>query len=99
MRPAGRVLVLGWLLAALVVLALDGRLGAYLAWTAPGSLAVLVLGAVVRQQRAVSAFNRPVVPERYRAADDLAVPLVDVVDVAEREAMTGWLRLGGARKW
>jgi hypothetical protein len=86
MRTAGRVLVLGWLLAALVVLALDGRLPAFLAWAAPGSLAVLVVGAVVRQQLAPSRYNRPGLPDSYRAADDLSRPLVEVVALAEREA-------------
>jgi hypothetical protein len=85
---AGRVLVVGWLLAALLVLALDGRLPAFLAWTLPGSLAVLAVGAVVRQQRAPSRYCRPSLPDRYRVADDLARPLAEVVAVAERDAST-----------
>jgi hypothetical protein len=83
---AGRCLMLGWLLVALVVLAMDGRLPAFLAWATPGSALVLVLDALVRQQLAPSRFCRPSLPERYRLADDLAVPLCMVVAVAEREA-------------
>jgi hypothetical protein len=89
MRTVGRALVVGWLLAALLVLAEDGRLPAFLAWTLPGTLAVLVVGAVVRQQLAPSRYCRPSVPERYRVADDLARPLVDVVAVAERDTAAG----------
>jgi len=88
-RWIGRALLLGWLLAALVVLALDGRLPTYLAWTAPGSLAALALGAAVRHQLAPSRYCRPSLPERYRVADDLRVPLAVVVAVAEREASGG----------
>jgi hypothetical protein len=40
-RTAGRWLVLGWLLAALVVLGMDGRLPAFLGWATLGSLLVL----------------------------------------------------------
>jgi hypothetical protein len=89
MRTAARLLVVGWLLAAFVVLALDGRLPAFLGWAVPGSLLVLVLEEVVRQQLAPSRYNRPPLPERYRVADDLRRPLVDVVAVAEREAAAG----------
>jgi hypothetical protein len=89
MRTAGRVLVVGWLLAALVVLALDGRLPAFLGWAVPGSLLLLVADALVRQQLAPSRYNRPPLPHRYRVADDLRRPMVDVVAVAEREAAAG----------
>jgi hypothetical protein len=82
MRTAGRVLVLGWLLAALLVLGLDGRLPEFLAWATPGSAAVLAVDALVRWHRR----PRPTLPDRYRVADDLRRPLVDVVAVAEREA-------------
>jgi hypothetical protein len=99
MRAAGRVLVLGWLLAALVVLALDGRLPAFLGWTVPGSAAVLLLAAVVRQQRAPSPLDRPSVPERYRLADDLSRSLAVVVAVAEAEAGRPTLSCRGLRKW
>jgi hypothetical protein len=88
-RTAGRLLVAGWLVAALVVLAMDGRLPAFLGWTMPGSLAVLVIGAVVRQQLAPSRYNRPPLPERYRVADDVRVPLAVVVAVAEQDAAAG----------
>jgi glyoxylase-like metal-dependent hydrolase (beta-lactamase superfamily II) len=89
MRTAGRVLVLGWLLAALVVLALDGRLPGFLAWAIPGSTALLVGDALVRWHRRPSAYCRPPLPDRYRVADDLRRPLADVVAAAEAEASTG----------
>jgi hypothetical protein len=85
-RTAGRWLVLGWLLAALVVLGMDGRLPAFLGWATLGSLLVLAADALVRQQLAPSHYCRPPLPERYRVADDLAEPLAVVVAVAEREA-------------
>jgi hypothetical protein len=88
MRTVGRVLVVGWLLAALVVLGMDGRLPAFLAWGTLGSLLVLGVDALVRQQRAPSRYCRPPLPERYRVADDLAEPLAVVVAVAERDAST-----------
>jgi hypothetical protein len=89
MRTAGRCLVLGWLAAALLLLALDGRLPAFLGWAMPGSAAVLVGDALVRWQRRPSAYCRPPLPDRYRVADDLRRPLVDVVAAAEREASAG----------
>jgi hypothetical protein len=88
MRP-WRLLVAGWLAAALVLLAIDGRLGVFLAWAAPGSLLTAVAGALVRQQRRPSLLDRPPLPARYRAADDLSRPLAEVVAVAEAEATTG----------
>jgi hypothetical protein len=99
MKTAGSWLVLGWLAAALVVLALGGRLPAFLAYSVPGSAFVLVLAAVVRQQRAVPRYNRPPLPERYQAADDLDRPLVEVVAAAEAEADRPTLRASGLRKW
>ncbi len=78
----------GWLVAALVVLSMDGRLPAFLAWAVPGSLLALGLGALVRQQLAPSRYNRPSLPERYRLADDLRQPIAAVVAVAEQEATT-----------
>jgi hypothetical protein len=82
-------LLAGWLLAALLVLGIDGRLPAFLAWVLPGSLLVLGVDALVRQQRAPSPYDRPILPERYRVADDRRRPLADVVAVAEAEA---WAR-------
>jgi hypothetical protein len=87
MRTAIGLLV-GWLLAALLVLGMDGRLPAFLAGAVPGSLLVLGVGSLVHQQLAPSRYNRPSVPERYRVADDLRRPLADVVAVAEQEAIT-----------
>jgi hypothetical protein len=54
----------------------------------PGSLLVLGVGSLVRQQLAPSHYNRPSLPGRYRVADDLRRPLADVVAAAEQEATT-----------
>jgi hypothetical protein len=58
MRTAIGLLV-GWLLAALLVLGMDGRLPVFLAWAVPSSLLVLGIGSLVRQQLAPSRYNRP----------------------------------------
>jgi hypothetical protein len=79
-------LLAGWLLAALLLLAHEGRLPEYLVSAGSGSLLVLGLGALVRQQLAPSRYNRPGLPERYRVADDLRQPLAAVVAAAEAEA-------------
>jgi hypothetical protein len=81
-------LLIGWLLAALLVLGIDGRLPAFLAWVVPGSLLALGVDALVRQQRAPSPYTQQSLPERYRVADDFRRPLADVVAVAEQEAIT-----------
>lgn len=86
MRTAGGWLLVGWLLAALVLLGIDGRLPEFLAGAGSGSLLVLGLGALVRQQLAPPRFNRPPLPERCRVADDLRQPIAAVVAVAEQEA-------------
>jgi predicted lysophospholipase L1 biosynthesis ABC-type transport system permease subunit len=88
MRAAIGLLV-GWLLAALLVLGMDGRLPAFLAGAVPVSLLVLGVGSLVRQQLAPSRYNLPSVPARYRVADDLRQPLAEVVAVAEQEASAG----------
>jgi hypothetical protein len=85
-RAVGRLVVAGWLLAALVLLGADGRLLVFCAWAVPGSLLVVVVGALVRQQLAPSILDRPRLPERYRVADDLHQPLAAVVAAAERDA-------------
>jgi hypothetical protein len=59
MKTAGRFVVVGWLLLALVLLGMDGQLPVFLAWTAPATLLVLAVGALVRQQRAPSMLDRP----------------------------------------
>jgi hypothetical protein len=82
-------LLAGWLLAALLLLAHDGRLPEYLAGAASGSLLVLGVGSLVRQQLAPSRYNRPSLPEHYRVADDLREPIAVVVAAAEAEASTG----------
>ncbi len=86
MSTIARVLVVAWLVAALGVLDMDGRLHTFLAVVGPSSLVVLGLSAAVRHQLAPSRYNRPSLPERYRVADDLDVPIAVVVAVAEREA-------------
>ena len=84
-RPAMFVVV-AWLLAAVVLLAAQGVLLAYVEVTGVATLVWLGLRALVRQQRAPSMLERPPLPERYRVADDLRRPLDDVVAVAEQEA-------------
>jgi hypothetical protein len=88
MRTAGPWLLVGWLVAALLVLGMDGRLPAFLTGAVPGSLLVLGVGSVVHQQLTPSRFNRPTIPERYRVADDLRRPLTEVVAAAEQEVIT-----------
>jgi hypothetical protein len=88
-RTAGRWLLVGWLVAALVLLAVEGRLAVFLAWAGPGTLVALGVGALIRQQLAPSLLDRPALPERHRAADDLAQPLAVVIAVAEQEASAG----------
>jgi hypothetical protein len=65
---------------------MEGRLPEFLVGAASGSLLVLGLWSLVRQQLAPSRYNRPALPERYRVADDLRQPLTAVVAVAEAEA-------------
>jgi hypothetical protein len=88
MRTAGRWLLVGWLVAALGLLGMDGRLPEFLVGAASGSLLVLGLWSLVRQQRAPSILDQPPLPERYRVADDLRQPIADVVAAAEQEAIT-----------
>ena len=89
MRTVSRWLPAGWLLVALVLLTVNGRLLALLAWAMPASLLALAVGALVRWQRRPSMLDRPTDPERYRVADDLRQPLIAVVAVAEHEATMG----------
>jgi hypothetical protein len=88
MRTAGRWLLVGWLVAALVLLGIDGWLPEFLAGAVSASLLVLGLWSLVRQQLAPSRYNRPPLPERYRVADDLRQPIAAVVAAAEQEAIT-----------
>ena len=88
-------LLAGWLLAAVLLLAHDGRLPEYVAAAASGSLVVLGVAALIRWHRRPSAYCRQALPPlspRYRVADDLARPLAEVVAVAEQEA-------AGQRSW
>jgi threonine/homoserine/homoserine lactone efflux protein len=78
--------VVAWLLVAVVLLAAQGILLAYVGITGAATLVWLGLRALVRQQRAPSMLDRPPLPERYRVADDLRRPLEDVVTMAEQEA-------------
>lgn len=82
-------LLAGWLLAALLLLAHDGRLPEYLAGAVSGSLLLLGVGSLMHQQLAPSRYNQPTLPERYRVADDLRQPIAAVVAVAEQDAITG----------
>jgi threonine/homoserine/homoserine lactone efflux protein len=84
-RPAMFVVV-AWLFAAVVLLASQGMLLAYVGVTGVATLVWLGLRALVRQQRAPSMLERAPLPERYRVADDLGRPLDEVVAVAEQEA-------------
>jgi len=88
MRTTGRFLLVGWLVAALRLLGMEGRLPEFLAGAVCGSLLLLGLSSLVRQQLAPSTLDRPVLPERYRVADDLRQPIAAVVAAAEQEAMT-----------
>jgi hypothetical protein len=88
MRTTGRFLLVGWLVAALGLLGMEGRLPEFLAGAVCGSLLLLGLSSLVRQQLAPSTLDRPVLPERYRVADDLQQPIAAVVAAAEQEAMT-----------
>jgi hypothetical protein len=90
-RAAGRCLVAGWLLSALLLLGIEGRLVLSLILSAPVTLLVIGIAALVRQQRAPSLHfsSRPKLPDRYRVADDLRQPLESVIAVAEQEAVRG----------
>jgi hypothetical protein len=91
MSTASGVLLIGWLVAALAVLAMDRRLPAFLAVAVPATLLLLGVGGLVHQQRALSRYNQPLLPERYRVADDLRQPIGAVVAAAEQDATTpGW---------
>jgi hypothetical protein len=86
MGTIGRWLLGSWLVAALVMLSVDGRLPVFLAWATPSTLLVLGVGALIRQQRAPSFLDQPSLPNRYRVADDPSQPIAAVIAVAEREA-------------
>jgi hypothetical protein len=86
MGTTGRWLLGSWLVAALVMLGVDGRLPDFLAWATPSTLLVLGVGALVRQQRAPCFLDQPPLPYRYRVADDPSQPIAAVIAAAEREA-------------
>jgi hypothetical protein len=82
-------LLAGWLLAAMLLLAHDGRLGQYLAGAASGSVLALGIVALVRWHRRPSLYCKPSTPPQpacYRVANDLDRPLAEVVAVAEQDA-------------
>jgi hypothetical protein len=83
---AALFLVVAWLLAAVAMLAARGALVPFLVAVVPTSAVVLVLRALVRQQRAPSPLDQPWLPHRYRVADDLGQPIAAVVEAAEAEA-------------
>ena len=86
---AALLVVVAWLLAAVVLLAAQGMLIPWLLAGAASAAALLVLRALVRQQRAPSICDQPIrppLPDRYRVADDLGQPITTVVAVAEAEA-------------
>jgi hypothetical protein len=58
-KTAACWLLVGWLVAALVLLGIDGRLPEFLVGATSGSLLLLGCGALVRQQLAPSRYNRP----------------------------------------
>jgi hypothetical protein len=64
-------------------LALNGRLAIFLAWVIPGSLLMLSVGALIRQQVTPAMLDEPPLPHRYRVADDLHQPLAAVIAAAE----------------
>jgi hypothetical protein len=86
MRITGRWLLVSWLVPALGMLGLEGRLATFLAWATPSTLLALGIGALARQQRAPSFLDRPPLPYRYRVADDLGQPIAAVIVAAEHEA-------------
>jgi hypothetical protein len=86
MGTTDRWLLLSWLVPALVMLSVDGRLPVFLAWATPSTVLVLGVGALVRQQRAPSFLDQPPLPYRYRVADDPSQPITAVIAAAEHEA-------------
>jgi hypothetical protein len=91
----GPLVVVASLLAAVALLVVHGMVVPWLLAAGAGTVALLALRALVRQQRAPSMLERPPLPERYRVADDVARPVAEVVAAAEREATAGeWTAAG-----
>jgi hypothetical protein len=67
---------------------MEGWLPEFLAGAVCGSLLLLGLSSLVRQQLAPSPYNRPSTSKRYRVADDPCRPIAAVVAAAEQEAIT-----------
>jgi hypothetical protein len=92
----GLVLVPVWLFVALILLMLDGRIGMFLILAMPSSVVLLIVVALIRDQRKASLLET----SRYRVADDLRRPLVEVVSEAEASAHLPTYRLGGGiKRW
>jgi hypothetical protein len=99
MGTTGRWLLGSWLVAALVMLSVDGRLPVFLAWTTPSTLLGLGVGALIRQQRAPCFLDQLPLPNRYRVADDLSQPIAAVIAAAEQEAtLTSGMTAPGLRR-
>lgn len=64
-------------------MALNGHLAIFLARVIPGSLLILGVGALIRQQVTPAMLDEPPLPHRYRVADDLHQPLAAVIAAAE----------------
>jgi hypothetical protein len=96
MYLAGLVLVPLWLIVALILLILEGRIGLFLICAMPTSVIVLVAVALIRDQRKASIAESV----RYRVADDLTRPMVEVVADAEVNAQRPVYKLGGGlQRW
>lgn len=96
MYVVGLVLVPLWLIVALILLVLDGRLWLYCLVAVPTSVVVLIAVALIRDRVKPSLADRV----RYRVADDLNRPLLDVVTEAEAQAHLPVYKLGGGlQRW
>jgi hypothetical protein len=85
-----------WLIVALVLLVLDGRMGLFCVIAMPSSVVLLIVVALIRDQRKASLIEA----RRYRIADDLRRPMAEVVAKAEADAHLPTYRLGGGlKKW
>jgi hypothetical protein len=87
----GVCLVPLWLIVALMLLILDGRIGLFIIIAMPTSAVLLIAVALIRDQRKASLMEAT----RYRIADDLRRPLVEVVSEAEEAAKLPTYRVGG----
>jgi hypothetical protein len=95
-------LLAAWALLGLALLAAAGLLAVFVVLAAVGWLVVLGVRAVLGPQLA-PPYHWPARPERYGVADDLAVPIEDVIAAAELDAAAAVgrerPRIGAARRW